>query len=408
MIRKILLYVIFLWMGGYLSPVIHVTEIQYYLVAIGILVLLLFLGLQKEMPRLNLTYIILFGLGIFGSMIMALIYHNQALLGTAISQRPIYFLACFFVWWLIGLTEDELFPMLRVLTIITLVLFVVSLYEPQWFFSQTLIDKYNSKKDLTTDVLCFMPGHLYVILYLFYLLQNLPDNFNKKDLVIIVAILGMFFAYQNRSTLIYLGIIMIYFIIKNRGSIGRRERIFALLSLLIVLLVGLPYIRTVSRSLIDETQEQLGDEGYARKIALQYYVFEYNQGSIPRMLFGNGQPSTGSEFLEDMQDGNERGAYWSDLGFIGDWFLFGILPIIALLMMAYKVFRYPFPIYLKYLFASFLLVPTIHTFCGNNMHAFYFSLVMYLVCLNENQLNSPLSSSYEEVEDGNSMALQGA
>lgn len=379
-------------MGGYFSPIINVDAIQYYLIAVVLILLLLFFGLQKETPRLNVSYIILFALGIVMSMFMAMLYHDQSLLGTAVSQRPIYFLVCFFVWWKIGLTEDELFPMFRAMTILTLVVFAISLFQPQWFISQAAIEQFIKRSETSTDVLCFMPGHLYVLLYLFYLLQQLSENYNRKDWLIVFAILGMFFIYQNRSTLVYLGVIMVYFVIKYRRTIGKNGRIIIALAAITVLLFGLPYIRTISQSLIGETQEQLEDEEYVRKVALQYYVLDYNEGDIPRILFGNGQPAKDSEYLLEIR-GDREDLFWSDLGFIGDWFLFGLLPIVALLLMAFSVFRYPHPQYLKYLFVSFLLVPTIHTFSGNNMHVFYFSLVMYLVCLNEYRLRYDDSSN---------------
>lgn len=394
-------------MGGYFVPLIHVNAITNYIISAVLIILLLFAGLQKESPRLNLTYIILFGLGIVLSMFMAMIYHDQSLLGTAISQRPIYFLACYFVWWKIGLTEEELFPMFRMLTIVTLVVFAISLFQPQWFLSQAAIEQYVKRAETTTDVLCFIPGHLYVLLYLFYLLQQLADNYNRKDWLIVFAILSMFFIYQNRSTLIYLGVIMVYFVIKNRRAIGKNGRIMISLAAIVVLLFGLPYIRTISQSLIGETQEQLEDEEYVRKVAFQYYVLEYNEGDIPRILFGNGQPSKDSEYLIEMREDRED-LFLSDLGFIGDWFLFGMLPIVALLLMAFNVFRYPHPQYLKYLFVSFLLVPTIHTFSGNNMHVFYFSLVMYLVCLNEYRLKYDDSSTDEEAISSQNVILQNA
>lgn len=409
MIRKILLYLIFLWMGGYFLPFLYQSDsITNYLISVVAIVLLLFVGIQKESLKLNVIYIVLFGVGIAISMFMAMIYHNQSLLETAISQRPVYYLACFFVWWKIGLKEEELFSMLRVLTILTLVLFTVSLFEPQWFMPQTKIEQFYSKQSTSTDVLCFMPGHLYVLLYLFYLLQNLPDNFSRMDWLIVFASLGMFFIFQNRSTLIYLAVIMVYFMVKNIRRFSHRGRGIVALSIIFVLLIGLPYIRTIVESMITETQLQIEDDEYNRKIALQYYLFDYNEGSIVKMIFGNGQPTTGSEYFDDMVEGNEQGAYWSDLGFIGDWFLFGMLPILALLIMSFNVFRYPYPQYLKYLFASFLLVPTIHTFSGNNAYVFYFSLVMYLVCLNEYRLKYDDSLNDEETRDTQNLIPQNA
>ena len=383
-------------MGGYFSPIINVDAIQYYLIAIGLNVILLFVGLQKETPRLNVSYIVLFAIGIVMSMFMAMIYHDQSLLSTAISQRMLYFLACFFVWWKIGLSEEELFPMLRVLTVVTLVVFAISLFAPQLFLSNATIEKFMQRQSYSTDVLCFMPGRLYVPLYFFYLLQRLYSEFNRRDWFLAIAILGMFFVYQNRSRIIYLGIIFVYFLWTQRSSLRTRNKLLIALSVAVILLLGLPYIRTISQSLIGETQEQLGDDEYARKVALQYYVFDYNKGSITRAIFGNGQPASGSTFLEDMEEGNENGAYWSDLGFIGDWFLFGILPIIAIIIMMIKVFKYPFPLYLKYLFASFLLVPTIHTFSGSERNVFYFSIVLYLFCYQERLVMSEILARNDE------------
>ena len=175
---------------------------------------------------------------------------------------------------------------------------------------------------------------------------------------------------------------------RNRSAFGQRGRLFVIITALIVMLLGWTSIQRIANSLIGETQEQLDNDNYARRVALRYYVFDYNEGSVPKMLFGNGQPASGSDYVKDMLVANEMGAYWSDIGLIGDWFLFGIIPIISILLMAFKVFKYPFPMYLKYLFASFLIVPTIHSFSESNVRAFYFSIIIYLVCLNEQKLYS--------------------
>jgi hypothetical protein len=44
------------------------------------------------------------------------------------------------------------------------------------------------------------------------------------------------------------------------------------------------------------------------------------------------------------------------------------------------------------------MVPTIHTFSGNNMYVFYMSLVIYLVCLNEYKLENPEKTEVEVAE----------
>ena len=83
-------------------------------------------------------------------------------------------------------------------------------------------------------------------------------------------------------------------------------------------------------ALFEETTTQVEDEEYNRNKAYRYFIFE----ACPNVwcyIFGNGFLS--SHATSHMQDMKAIGVHNSDVGFIGYWNQYGIIPIIAFLLM---------------------------------------------------------------------------
>jgi len=107
-------------------------------------------------------------------------------------------------------------------------------------------------------------------------------------------------------------------------------------------------------------------------------TFEYSPNWFC-YIFGNGFPSGGNSSLGVLMWKNfERGIFASDLGMIGMWVDYGIIPLIAIYAVLINVLRRKYmPLAMKFISLHIILVPTIFHFWTNPGIAL-FVLIIYL------------------------------
>jgi len=86
------------------------------------------------------------------------------------------------------------------------------------------------------------------------------------------------------------------------------------------------------------------------------------------------------------------GIYQSDLGIIGFWSMYGIIPLIAIYLLVFKVLLGKgIPFYLKAFAAHILVVPISWNFA--NTEIFIIILMIYLYAYNKEKLEEVTNSS---------------
>ena len=148
------------------------------------------------------------------------------------------------------------------------------------------------------------------------------------------------------------------FSIKGRSSI--QTYIFRILSVvLLALAIGMTIPQWIK--LFQETVSQLGDDDYNRILAYNYFLFQ----ACPKPIYyftGMGLISANtSSIMKDLMD---MGIYNSDVGFVGLWNHYGILPIIAIIIVSLKGLKKGTPLYLKFN-AVFILIGGVTIACFN-------------------------------------------
>lgn len=103
-----------------------------------------------------------------------------------------------------------------------------------------------------------------------------------------------------------------------------------------------------------EQSEDQSDQGTKdiRYIAATYFLTEFSPSPINKIL-GNGMGHEQSEYGQLMKQLAQKGLFIPDIGILGIYAYFGIIPIIAWALIGYKVYVYKIPekyIYLKYYF----------------------------------------------------------
>jgi hypothetical protein len=226
------------------------------------------------------------------------------------------------------------------------------------------------------------------VFFLAYFISLTKAEEGKKLSWLFILFLGVGFVVTimqvTRQSIALLAVITGYHLIRT-GSIQRIAIVLGLAGA--VLFFFLFSDSSISKGLM-ETQKQTVAEGsqYIRVLAAEYFAFDFSPNVLAQ-IFGNGYPNNISNYGRYtilMQE--NYGFYIADVGLIGFYAMFGILPVIAYVIIFVKGFRSSLPdeqIYLKY-YLFFLLITSLtsdYTYSINflitNVFVFYMLQINY-------------------------------
>jgi hypothetical protein len=315
-------------------------------------------------------------LGVLISMFTAYYFGKQLLIVTLISQRTIYSFIFLPAMLFIQPTEKDIINALRWVTGITMIVWVIMHINPGFvYIDESMLEKVVVEKEtLTTKLAFYVNGIYYVIFYAYYKMGEYIKRFTWDDFIEASLVVFFILLYQNRSMILMIAPIYVYTLFKFRSEY--KSTIIAVLSILLVLVVI--FTSDIWLLLINNTQKDLNEPGYNRWLAVYYYFGHYSPNWFC-YVFGNGYPSGGKSPLGNLMWANfTKGIFASDLGMIGMWVDFGIIPLIGIYSVVINVLRKRiFPLYLKFICLHVLLVPTIFHFWSDPGVTF-FSLIIYM------------------------------
>jgi len=174
-------------------------------------------------------------------------------------------------------------------------------------------------------------GERFVILALVFALDDLRIKKTRKCMYLVLFILVLLFLIQNRTALFSTALILILAVLSNRSA---RTRLIAEGLMLLLLLTVVVFTMNYIEVMVSETMEQLSDPDYNRIKALMYFI----SPDRPKFTYilGNGFISGEVHPLTFMLQ--EEGIFHSDMGLIGMWNQFGIIPVLTILVVAVRGF----------------------------------------------------------------------
>lgn len=275
-------------------------------------------------------------LGIFLSMIPANIYFGQTFLQSLISYRSVYFLMSIYFFFKISFTQDDIFKGIHKFAVFLAVMYVIKLSVPGLFFISERILELQESGGYTMG----MGGFAVITIPLFMRLQMLREKFTSKDLSWIIFYLIIIFMMQNRSILFGSLLITGYQLIKMKS---KYKPVIITICIGLFIYFGIDIIN----NLIVETETQLADSEYNRNKALAYF-FSTTTQNLFTTVFGIGFISAHTSPI--MQNLMDNGIFNSDVGLIGFWNQYGIIPVIAILYLFISTVKSKFmPQYMKML-----------------------------------------------------------
>ncbi|MBO7637155.1 MAG: hypothetical protein J6S89_11335 [Paludibacteraceae bacterium] len=333
--------------------------------------------------------------GIFLSMIPAYMYFDQSFVQSLMTYRVQYF------WVMLPLLlyirpdiENIIHPLNLFSFLFVLTAYIRTRIAPELFlFNETVLERLTYT-DYYAEELVHGSGILLLLIPLYYYVNDLREEMTIKNILYVVLYLVAFLILQNRSTLFIVVLVIGYAIIMNKSSNHT--------SLLLLALIGGMgfYYFTIDtwNALFNETIENLNDKDYNRVMGFYYFIYEANSHMLTYIL-GNGYLSAHS--TSQMQDFMEKGIYNADLGFIGYWNQFGIIPIIVFVTYIIKAIRNEFcPFYVKAIGFHIIACSMTLSYFSFLHNILWFSLFYYLYVYHTE--NIEYEEDYEE-DDGNEL-----
>lgn len=383
--KELYIFILLFISFGYLSNV-YTSSFLTNDVTVVLVIIWGIVGWVMYPPKENNTVLTLFNswvVGIIGLLflitpLIPLFEYNQSYIDSLIAQRANYVFLLLFVFLRMNPTIDEVIMPIRVLSYITVLYYIVSIVYPQFFFTEEMVkEMLNSRlRHHSTDIGFFVPGFRLAVFYFLYLIGCFIKDSNNRIFIECCVFLFVIIAMQNRSSIIGTVPFFIYSIFKT----NQKSKVFYVVSVILIIAAALPFLTAIYNSLLDETTAQINDSNYTRWSGLYYFGFEGKHNFI-EMLLGNGVWT--NSLYAVIMGSLSRSMQISDVGLIGTYYLYGIVPILLLGFFIFKaLIGKTIPHFLKFYSLWFLIVPTIHCFLvtsvlNNILMVLYFYLVMY-------------------------------
>lgn len=272
-------------------------------------------GILKKMTT---VWWILAGLAL--SYLAAYIYYRQPFYLSFVVNRQFFSLMVFPLLLAVRPTYRE---MRWALYAFSLICIVTTFYVT--FVDQTLVPTREYMPFIEEgDFVHTLSGLHFILIAFIFSLYELRNKRTVKNFIIVALLFFFVFIARNRTFLIAGCFIVGLSVLSNRSA---RSRLYAFSVMFIVAaMVAVVLIDSIT-SLYVETMDQLSNPEYNRIKAI-LYAFSLPNGKAS-ILIGNGFIS--GNFHSIVSDLNKDGIFYSDIGLIGLWHVYGLLPVIAIL-----------------------------------------------------------------------------
>lgn len=300
-------------------------------------------------------------LGVVISFFPARSLYGQSFLTSFIVSRDMLTLLALPFLFIIRPSRQDVEKAAKWFSVILLVFAILDAINIPILDRNFFIDEEHPRKLIADDdYVMLLPGFQWVGISLFFCLDRLKRVFSGRNLLSSLFFFAAVFLLQNRSMLFICAVFFVYTFFTVQGKTPKQTAVIRYGTLLIVaLIVGITSPQWIK--LIKETGSQLGNDQYNRILAFNYFLFQACPSAI-YYLTGTGMISAHVSSI--MADLREAGIFNSDVGLIGLWNYYGILPILAILAVSLLGLKKGNPLYLKFN-AIFILVGGATIACFN-------------------------------------------
>ena len=264
--------------------------------------------------------------GVLLSFIPAYIYYGQHLYHSLVVYRVFAAYLVYPVLLSIRPTDVEIKRALYVFTFIYLLALLWGTFvRPDWVVVSEGVEFIEQG-----DIVRRLPGDQFLIPALIYALNDFRNRKNKlKWGALSVFIFLVIFLIQSRTILMAaLAVIVFVVLFDKKASRRLAAEVLMVFFFIVFIVVAFSFVS----GLFEETMGQLSDPDYNRVKSFNYFVSGVNGWAS--YLWGNGFISGHvSPIVEQLQ---VEGIFHSDLGLLGFWHQFGIIPVLTILVYVFR------------------------------------------------------------------------
>jgi hypothetical protein len=265
----------------------------------------------------------------------------------------------FLLWPIFFLLKKYEIPISLIENIVIIFgLIYIILYFYQFFyphkvlFSIGMVDADEEYQESRGVIRIIFPG--VGIFWLAVVIANckLTGNNPYKLIWIFFVLMGLLIPLLQATRTYILPTILIY-IYHYYKFLNISKKIVIVTVLIISTIYFIDYDIPVIEGIMEQQEKTMNDgKKDIRYVAGSFFLFDFSPTSINR-IFGNGMGHERSSYGQYIKSLMGKGLHIPDVGLIGIYAYFGILPIIAWIIIGYKIFTYPINkkyIYVKYYF----------------------------------------------------------
>ena len=262
--------------------------------------------------------------GIVLSWIPALMYYGQSFVQSFFSYRRMFELVAFPILIALRPSERELRGALYGFSVFYLIVSLMVTFFAPWWVPQPEDSPLMEEGDLIVG----LSGVRHLSLAFIFSLQRVIKDNNLRNMGWAFFEFSVLFLVQNRTSLIAAIVIVGFLVLKMKMS-SQKLLLIALGSIAILLMAV--YTAGQWELLYRETVEQILNPDYNRNKA---YVYMFSHRSVIQHLLGTGYISANvNPIIHVLQ---ESGIFHSDVGMVGMWHQYGVIPTLVILVMTVK------------------------------------------------------------------------
>jgi hypothetical protein len=338
------------------------------------------------------------------SIIMAGLYWDQSLLDSLIAIAPYLIFFFFFYLLRVRFPVDLLEKIIVIYGVLYILLYAFEfINSPTVFFGKPLWgDEFLVSRGIMRII---FPGGGVFVLTSFIAINKLTSQEKNRWFWLLLTIGGIVIPVMQVTRQFIAGILLLYLYHAIRSiSLSKKVLIFGSFLALIIFLQNVDH--PIIEGLIDSTRSdaRLGTN-YIRVLAGEYFLTDFSPNLVTQLL-GNGTPYFGVSnfglYVDSLGVSHEY--FLSDVGIIAVYVMFGVLAIIAYLLIFIKSFIIPLPEkfqYLKYYF-WFILLTSLTWYTTYHYHYLIITVyVLYMyqaVYLEQEESKLQLQESEKELD----------
>ena len=309
--------------------------------------------------------------GILLSMLPAYLFYDQSFFQSIITYRVNVLLLTIVALFRISPQKEDIIQALYYFAILMLMVEVLMPLCPSLFIiSEKKLNYAYATGDMGS--LRTIVGIEYLVVPMYYYLQKIKEKFSFNTFSRIIVLFIVFLLAENRSNLFPVMLIMLYTFLHIRS----KYKPIILFGLLLGCIVFFISQKELFLGLYEESIAQINDIDYNRNKAYVYYLF-YACPNFLCYILGNGRISIHHNPM--VANLMEEGIYNTDVGFIGYWNEFGLIPVIAMFVMFCKALTSrKIPYFIKLFALQILICGLTVSYYGSDDKIFQFVLFYYL------------------------------